>query len=74
MAQIFKDQLILHNLKRDEISVNASGITPGIILEVNDRVINVYMRAFIPTKDEQRPGHPHSNYRDDVVKAFSQTY
>lgn len=74
IAEIFKDRLIRHNLKREEVSTNASGITPGIILEVNDRAINVYMRAFISTKEEQRPGHPHSNYRNDLVKVFSQTY
>ena len=74
MAEIFKDQLVLHNLRREEVSVKTSGIVPGIILEVNDRTINVYMRAFISTKEEQRPGHPHSNYRNDPVKAFSRTY
>ena len=74
MAEIFKDQLILHNLKREEISTKGSVPLPQIILEVNDRTINVYMRATIWTKEEQRPGHPHSNYRNDLLKAFSQTY
>ena len=37
MAQIFNDQLILHNLKREEISTKGSVPLPQIILEVNDR-------------------------------------
>ncbi|MDM0104814.1 hypothetical protein QTH97_07710 [Variovorax sp. J22R24] len=74
IAEIFKDQLILHNLKREEISLNASGIAPGIILEVNDRTISVYMRAHIPTKQLQVPGNRYSDFRYDLIKAFSHTY
>ncbi|MDL9998356.1 hypothetical protein QTI24_07090 [Variovorax sp. J22P240] len=74
MAEIFKDQLIRHNLKREEVSTNASGITPGIILEVNNRTINVYMRAHISSKELQVPGNRYSDFRNDLIKAFSQTY
>ncbi|MDM0052216.1 hypothetical protein [Variovorax sp. J22R115] len=50
------------------------GITPAIILEVNDRTINVYMRAHISTKELQVPGNRYSDFRNDLIKAFSQTY
>ncbi|MBB3179475.1 hypothetical protein [Variovorax sp. Sphag1AA] len=74
MAEIFKDQLVLHNLVREEVSPNTSSITPGIILEVNDRTINVYMRAFVSTKEAQIPGNKYSFSRSDLIKAFSRTY
>ncbi|MBB3180276.1 hypothetical protein [Variovorax sp. Sphag1AA] len=74
MAEIFKDQVVLHSLEREEISFEGSFPHPEIILEVNDRTINVYMRATIWTKREQRPGRPLSNFRDDLITAFSRTY
>src|SRR3546814_14273196 len=55
IGDIFKDRLIRHNLQREEISETSSISHPGIILEVNDRTINVYMRARIPTKELQIP-------------------
>jgi len=73
IGEIFKDQLVHHNMRREELLRN-QGVPPEIILEVNDRTINVYMRATLWTKAPQRPGHPHSNYRDDLIKAYSRTY
>ncbi len=74
MDAIFKDRLIHHNLKREEILEDSDISDPGIILEVNDRTINVYMRAHIPTKELQRPGSIYSDFRDDLIKVFSRTY
>jgi hypothetical protein len=74
IGEIFKDRLIRHNLTREEILETASIPHPGIILEVNDRTINVYMRARISTKELQIPGNRYSDYRDDLIKVFSHTY
>lgn len=76
IGEIFKDELIRHNLKREEISELGigPGALPGIILEVNDRTINVYMRAHISTKELQKPGNQYSDFRDDLIKVFSHTY
>lgn len=76
IGEIFKDELIRHNVPKEDIPANTlvSDHAPGIILEVNDRTINVYMRAFISTKQPQKPGNKHSNYRDDLIKVFSRTY
>ena len=74
IGEIFKDKLIRHNLAREEISETASIAHPGIILEVNDRTINVYMRARISTKELQIPGNRYSDYRDDLIRVFSRTY
>lgn len=76
IGEIFSDQLVRHNLKRDEVSTEGvgPGTMPGIILEVNDRTINVYMRAHISTRELQKPGNPHSDFRDDLIKVYTRTY
>jgi len=74
MAEIFKDQLIRHDLAREDISRTSSISPPGIIVEVNDRTINVYMRAMIYLRKPRYPGRPHSTYQDDLIKVFSRTY
>ena len=71
MATIFRDELILHNVPRDEVG---EGSVLEIILEVNDRTINVFMRARIPTKELQIPGNQHSRFRDDLILAYTRTY
>ena len=74
MSKIFADRLIRHNVVREDIPEKIGIPDPEIILEVNDRVINVYMRAFIPTKELQIPGNRYSGNRDDLIKVFSETY
>src|SRR3546814_11213410 len=70
----FKERRIRHNRQREEISETASISQPGRILEVNERTINVYMRARIPTKELQIPGNKYSDFRNDLIKVFSRTY
>lgn len=74
IGEIFKDQLIRHNVAREDATDIPTSGTPGIILEVNDRTINVYMRAIIATKELQKPGNRHSDFRNDLIKVFSQSY
>lgn len=74
IGEIFKDQLIRHNVLREDISTEGSLPLPDIILEVNDRTINVYMRATIWTKEPQIPGNHLSNQRNDLIKVYSHTY
>lgn len=74
IGEIFKDGLIRHQLKREEVSTEGSLPLPDIILEVDDRTINVYMRATIFTKDLQIPGNRLSNQRNDLIKVYSQNY
>jgi hypothetical protein len=51
-----------------------SVLEPEIILEVNDRTINVFMKARIPTKELQIPDNQHSRFRDDLILAYTRTY
>lgn len=76
IGEIFKDGLIRHNLRQDEISERGigPGALPGIILEVNDRTINVYMRAHISTRELQKPGNRYSDFRADLIKVYSRRY
>ncbi|CAM5255353.1 hypothetical protein [Rhodanobacter lindaniclasticus] len=78
MSVIFKHELVLYNVPNAEIAdgIFPQGIVggPSIFLEVNDRTINVYMAAFIPTTAEQIPGNRDSNARTDLVLAWTHTY
>ena len=74
IGDIFKDQLIRHRVPREDISTVGSLPLPEIILEVNDRTINVYMKAIIWTKTLQIPGNRLSNQRSDMIKVYSRTY
>lgn len=74
IAEIFRDQLVRHEVPREDIADGASIGEPEIILEVDDRTINVYSRCFIPLKRPQDPANPHSDYRADLIKVFSRSY
>ncbi|WP_157062638.1 hypothetical protein [Pseudoxanthomonas dokdonensis] len=74
IGEIFKDQLIRHNVKQEDAADPASSGTPGIILEVNDRTINVYMQTAIWLKQPKDPDNPLSDVERDLTKVFSQKY
>lgn len=74
MAEIFKDRLIRHNVPRDEVKEGVSIGNPTIALEVDDRTVNVYMIAHIPTKHLQIPDNKYSDFRSDMIKVYSKTY
>lgn len=74
IGTIFKDQLVLYHVPDSEIPYRSWGDDPNILLEVNDRTISVFMKAFIATKAEQIPGNKHSDFRDDVILAWTHTY
>lgn len=76
-GDIFRDELIRHNVPREEMSDVPDGKypdDPAIILEVNDRTIRVYMQAFISTRHLQKPGNRHSNFRDDPILVRTYAY
>lgn len=74
IGEIFKDELVVHNTPRDEASERTPMVNPDVIMEINDRTINVYMNAFISLKQERIPGNQHSNFRSELVLAWSRTY
>lgn len=74
LAEIFKDGLVRHKTPREDIAEDVSMGFTHVVLEINDRTVNVYTRTMIPTKREQVPGNPHSFFRDDLIKVYSRTH
>ena len=78
IGEIFKDELIRHNVQREEMADVPDGeyqSEPSIILEVNDRIIRVWMRAWIPLKTEiEIAGHMRKDRRYDLILAKTYTY
>ncbi len=78
IGEIFKNEQVLYRVPDQEIPAGLYPqglfLDPSIFLEVNDRTINVYMKALIPTQHLQIPGNPYSNGREDVVLAWTHTY
>lgn len=74
IGEIFRDQRVRHNVPREEVADHGNDTAPGIIVEVNDRTINVYMRAHIATLTLQKPGNPYSDFRNDLIKVYTRTY
>ncbi|UGB44535.1 hypothetical protein LQ772_11095 [Frateuria edaphi] len=76
---IFKDELVRYSVPNDEIADGAfpqpgPALEPSIYLEVNDRTVSVFMRAFIPTKAQQIPGNKYSDARTDLILVWSRTF
>ncbi|NID16253.1 hypothetical protein [Luteibacter yeojuensis] len=77
IGAIFRDRVVRHNVPREEVAELVHGKLSGnplILLEVNDRTIRVYMRAFIPTKHLSDPDNPLSDRRDELVLARTYQY
>lgn len=74
---IFPDRIILHNVPREEVLEEWAlydAHPASILLEVNDRTINVYMRARVMTKNRPFPDRPDIRSRRDLVLACTNTY
>src|SRR3546814_519443 len=74
VGAIFKDQRALYRVPDIEIPDRSWGGEPSILLEINDRTVSLYMKAFIATKVEQIPGDKNSDFREDAVLAWKHTY
>lgn len=75
IAQIFGDEVVLHRVPSNQLPPYLfSPVDPEIILVVNDRTIQVYMRAHITTSLLQDPGNRYSGFRNDPILAYSKTY
>ena len=69
-GEIFKDERVRHNVPREEVADMLDGEyrhEPSIIMQIDDRTIRIFMKAFVPTRQLQIPGNPISDARADVV-------
>lgn len=80
LDELFKDRLVLHKVAREEVkeawldTASIDPVSPNLLVEVNDRVVNVFMRALVATEAEQVPGNAFSCLRDDLILAWTHTY
>jgi hypothetical protein len=77
IGEIFKDEVVLHHVPREEVSDLPDGKfddSPSILLEVNGSTIRVYMSAMVHTKHYQTPGNKHSDYREDLILVKTYTF
>ncbi|MEO6172514.1 MAG: hypothetical protein ABIP02_05295, partial [Arenimonas sp.] len=67
------DQQILHKVPREELPTETVATLgwPNIVLEINDRTVNVYMQATIYLKDT---AIRKNEFREDLILAYSHTY
>lgn len=73
LAGLFADGLIRHNVPESEILPTSSVGDPGIVIEVDDRTVRVYMRALIPLKQPRDPRNRYTNAVDENVLVYEQT-
>jgi len=76
IAKIFEDQIVLYSQELDvyDVPLDRRFLDPGIVLVVDNRTINVYMKAMIPLLHPTIPDNQYSDFRKDLVLAFSQDY
>ena len=74
--EIFEDRLvpIPPGVRREDIPERVNTGNTTIIVEVNDRTVNVYTSTFLPMKTEQIPGNRYSYSNTDLVRVFTRTY
>jgi hypothetical protein len=80
LDKLFEDRTVLHNVSRDEVkeawleSSSIQPVSPDILIEVDDSVVSIYMRALVATEAEQIPGNDRSHFRDDLMLAWTHSY
>lgn len=75
ISDIFKDEIIRHQVPKDQLQPFLySPIEPDIMLVVRGRTIEIFMRAEVPTIELQIPGNQYSNFRSDLVLVYSHNY
>lgn len=71
IGALFADEVVRHNVPREDVADMVDGeyqYEPSIILEVNDRTIRVWMRAWIPLKQEvEVAGIMRNDRRNELI-------
>ena len=80
LKDIFPEREVLHNVPKEDVNedwVRYEGgkiSSPDILMEVNDRTINIYMKEMVLTKLPPRPERPDILFRSDLILAWTKTY
>ncbi|WP_408952114.1 hypothetical protein [Lysobacter sp. Hz 25] len=79
IKDIFPEQVVLHNVSKEDVNEDwaryEGGKTnpPQILMEVNDRTINIYLKAMVLTKLPPNPKRPDIVGCHDLVLAWTKT-
>jgi hypothetical protein len=74
IAAIFADGLVRHEVPRETVRTSTRLREPSIVLEVNDRTINVYMISTIPLRVPRTRDNPYSTNQRGTTLVHSRTY
>lgn len=77
IKDIFPDLAVLHNVPKEDVNeawARYDKDTPDVLMEINDRTINVYMSAMVLTKSPPNPARPDVLFRNDLVLAWTKNY
>lgn len=74
IADIFRDEKILHNSRLSDVPSDIYIGPPDIILVINDRTISIYMKAHLPIRAPRDPSKPLSNFTSNLILASTRSY
>lgn len=79
IGEIFKDELVRHNVPRERIPLDVTSLAPDtvhpdIVVEVNDRTVRVYMRSRIPVDYETIPGNRYSDVIIELIEVAAYVF
>ncbi|QSQ46648.1 hypothetical protein ISN34_07315 [Xanthomonas translucens pv. translucens] len=78
LEKVFPGHMILHKVPKDEVFdvwVERERKIVDILLEVNDRTINIYMKAWVLTNRLKSPNDPNLKLsKNDLILAWTKTY
>lgn len=78
LGAIFEDKLVLHNATQADVlegwGLRDHARDVEILMEINNRTINVYMRAWVLLKHRRDPEVSNSDSLRDLMLAWSKTY
>lgn len=70
LDELFPDRRLVYRVADKDIRPDASVGPPDIVIEVDDRVVRVHMRAHIPLRAPRIPGNPYSDFADEIVTVY----
>lgn len=80
IKDVFPDRVVAHAVPKEDVNENwaryEGGRTsaPDILMEINDRTINIYMSVRVLTKLPPDPSRPDIVGRRDLVLAWTKNY
>jgi hypothetical protein len=70
---LFPERRLVYRVPDGDIRPDASVGPPDIVVEVDDRVVRVHMRAHLPLKVPRVPGNPLTDFADEIVTVYQKT-